>query len=90
MKDFVPPRIDPAQLDELVRRLSGLLPPGLAGLREETEKNFRAVLQGGLERLDLVNREEFEVQKAVLQKTRARLEQLEKQLQAMEATLGQQ
>ena len=86
MNDFVPPRPDPQQLDELVRRLSGLMPPGLAGLREEMEKNFRAVLQGGFEKLDLVNREEFEVQKAVLQKTRARLEQLEKQLQAMEAS----
>lgn len=70
-----------------MRRLSGLLPPGLAGLREEMEQNFRAVLQGGLERLDLINREEFEVQKAVLQKTRARLEQLEQQLAELEKSL---
>lgn len=81
------PRIDPAQLDELVKRLSGLMPPGLAGLRKELEQNFRAVLQGGLERLDLINREEFEVQKAVLQKTRARLEDLERQLKELEAEL---
>ncbi len=90
MKDTGPSPIDPSQIDELVRRLAGFMPPGLAGLREEMEQNFRAVLQGGLERLDLISREEFEVQKAVLQKTRARLEQLESQLSALEKALERQ
>ncbi|MDX1496270.1 MAG: accessory factor UbiK family protein [Salinisphaeraceae bacterium] len=80
--------IGPEQLEELARRLSGLLPPGLAGLRDELEQNFRGVLQGGLEKLDLVSREEFEVQKAVLGKTRSRLEQLEQQLADIEKALS--
>lgn len=84
-----PGKIDPAQLEELARRLSGLLPPGLAGLRGELEQNFRAVLAGGLEKLDLISREEFEVQKAVLAKTRSRLEELERQLAEMEKTLSE-
>lgn len=82
------PPFDPAQLEELAQRLSGLLPPGLAGLRNELEQNFRGVLQSGLQRMDLISREEFEVQKAVLQKTRARLEKLEAQLAELEKTLS--
>lgn len=88
MSDSGPPRIDPAQLEALAQRLSRLLPPGLAGLRGELEQNFRAVLQSGLEKLDLISREEFEVQKAVLQKTRTRLEALEQQLLELENSLN--
>ena len=75
--------IDLAQLDELARRLSSLVPPGLRGdasleLREELQQNFKSVLQTGLGKLDLVTREEFEVQRAVLARTREKLEALER------------
>lgn len=70
--------IDLAQIDELARRLSGLVPPGLREGREELQENFRAVLQSGLVKLDLVTREEFEVQRAVLLRTREKLETLER------------
>lgn len=77
--------IDLAQLDELARRLSSLVPPGLRGdasqeLREELQQNFKSVLQTGLGKLDLVTREEFEVQRAVLARTREKLEALERSL----------
>ena len=75
-----PPMIDLAQLDELARRLSSLVPPGLREGREELQQNFKSVLQAGLGKLDLVTREEFEVQRAVLARTRERLEALERQL----------
>ena len=80
-----PPMIDLAQLDELARRLSSLVPPGLRGhvseeTREELQQNFKSVLQAGLGKLDLVTREEFDVQRAVLARTREKLEQLERQL----------
>ena len=80
-----PPMIDLAQLDELARRLSSLVPPGLRGhvseeTREELQQNFKSVLQAGLGKLDLVTREEFEVQRAVLARTRDKLEALERQL----------
>ena len=58
--------IDLAQLDELARRLSSLVPPGLRDSREELQQNFKSVLQAGLGKLDLVTREEFDVQRAVL------------------------
>ncbi len=70
--------IDLAQLDELARRLSSLVPPGLREGREELQQNFKSVLQAGLGKLDLVTREEFEVQRAVLARTRAKLEALER------------
>jgi BMFP domain-containing protein YqiC len=76
--------LDPKSLDELARRLSESLPPGMALLRDELERNFRAVLQSGLARLDLVNRQEFDVQTGVLRRTRERLEQLEQRLAALE------
>ena len=72
--------IDLAQLDELARRLSSLVPPGLKEGREELQQNFKSVLQAGLGKLDLVTREEFEVQRAVLARTREKLEALERDL----------
>ena len=79
------PFIDLAQLDELARRLSTLVPPGLREGREELQHNFKSVLQAGLTRLDLVTREEFEVQRAVLARTREKLEALERALASLEA-----
>ncbi len=76
--------IDLAQLDDLARRLSSLVPPGLREGREELQQNFKSVLQSGLARLDLVTREEFDVQRAVLLRTREKLEQLEREVQALE------
>ena len=77
--------IDLAQLDDLARRLSGLVPPGLREGREELQQNFKAVLQSELARLDLVTREEFDVQRAVLLRTREKLEALEREVQALES-----
>ena len=77
--------IDLAQLDDLARRLSGLVPPGLREGREELQQNFKSVLQSGLARLDLVTREEFDVQRTVLLRTREKLEALEREVQALES-----
>ena len=77
--------IDLAHIDDLARRLSALAPPALREGREDMQQNFKAVLQSGLSRLDLVTREEFEVQRAVLARTRDKLESLERQLAELEA-----
>ena len=74
--------IDLAQLDELARRLSSLVPPGLRESREELQQNFKSVLQAGLGKLDLVTREEFDVQRAVLLRTREKLDALERAVAA--------
>lgn len=78
--------IDLAQLDELARRLSSLVPPGLREGREELQQNFKSVLQTGLGKLDLVTREEFDVQRAVLARTREKLEALERSLAELTGT----
>ena len=77
--------IDLNHIDDLARRLSGLVPPGLRESREELQENFKSVLQSGLSRLDLVTREEFEVQRAVLLRTREKLEQLQATVAELEA-----
>ena len=77
--------IDLSQLDELARRLSSLVPPGLRDGREELQQNFKSVLQAGLGKLDLVTREEFDVQQAVLLRTREKLEALEGTVAELEA-----
>jgi BMFP domain-containing protein YqiC len=82
--------IDLAQIDDLARRLSGLVPPALREGREELQDNFKAALQAGLAKLDLVTREEFDVQRAVLAKTRAQLDELRALVEQLEAQLDAQ
>lgn len=76
--------MDPRSLDDLARRLSAAVPPGVAALRRDLEDNFKAVLQAGLSKLDLVSRQEFDVQAGVLRRTREKLEALEARLAALE------
>ena len=77
--------LDFKSIDDLARRLSDLVPPGLDGARADLEKNFRSALQAGLGRLDLVTREDFDVQRAVLLRTREKLELLERRIREIEA-----
>ncbi len=74
-------------IENLVRNLVDAVPEGLRSMREELEQNFRSVLRTGLGKLDLVTREEFEVQEAVLARTRERLEALENRLAEFEKNL---
>ncbi|SJM90918.1 conserved hypothetical protein [Crenothrix polyspora] len=76
---------DPKSIDDIASRLINAIPPGLNNFKEDMDKNFHAILQSTLGRLDLVTREEFEVQKAMLAKTRAKLEALEKRVLDIEA-----
>ncbi|OAI12618.1 MULTISPECIES: ubiquinone biosynthesis accessory factor UbiK [Methylomonas] len=78
---------DTKTIDNLADRISSAIPPGLHNLKDDMEKNIHALLQSALSKLDLVSREEFEVQKAVLAKTRAKLEDLEKRVAELELRL---
>ncbi|AOX62218.1 MULTISPECIES: accessory factor UbiK family protein [Stenotrophomonas] len=80
--------IDLNHLDDLARRLSDMVPPGLRQSREELQATFKTALQAGLGKLDLVTREEFDVQRAVLLRTREKLEALEKTVAELEARGG--
>jgi ubiquinone biosynthesis accessory factor UbiK len=78
---------DPSSLDSLSQRLADATPAGLRHLREEMQRNFRAILQGTLARMDLVSREDFDVQREVLARTRAKLESLEARVAELETRL---
>jgi ubiquinone biosynthesis accessory factor UbiK len=79
-------------IDDLAKRLSASLPSGipsgLANLRADVEANFRSVLQSALAKLDLVTRQEFDVQANVLRRTREKLETLEARLAELQASLA--
>jgi len=65
-------------LDELTKRISSLFPGDVTNLQEDLQNNVRSLLQSTLTKMNLVTREEFDVQSAVLQRTREKLEELEK------------
>ena len=76
--------IDPKNIEQVLNDLRQAIPGGLA---QGIEKNLRAALTAGLAKLDLVTREELEVQTAVLTRTREKLEVLEKLVADLEKTL---
>ena len=80
--------IDPKLLDDLSQRLAATVPSGLAVLQADVARNARSLLEAGLSRLDLVTREQFDVQQAVLARTRQKLDALEREVAALEARLG--
>jgi hypothetical protein len=76
---------DTKTFEAISAAVRSVMPPGLAA---DTEKNLRAALQAVFERLELVSREELEVQEAVLQRTRERLERLEQLVAELEQRLA--
>ena len=82
--------IDLAAIDDLARRLSNLVPPGMTQARADLEQNIKATLQMSLSKLDLVTREEFDVQRAVLLRTREKMDALERTIEQLEARLRSQ
>ena len=79
--------IDPKILDNLASRLAAALPPGIKEIKQDAEKNFRAILDGTFAKLNLVTREEFDVQAAVLSRTHAKVQELEEQIMRLETRL---
>jgi BMFP domain-containing protein YqiC len=77
--------LDPKILDDISRRVSENLPRGVQTLQDDVQRNLRAGVESALNRLNLVTREEFEIQQAVLQRTREKLEALEARVAKLEA-----
>lgn len=80
--------MDKHDIDSLAARLAALVPEGLARAQQDVQANMRDVLAQGLRRLDLVTREEFDVQAQVLAHTRAKLEALERTVGELEAVIA--
>jgi BMFP domain-containing protein YqiC len=76
--------LDPKIFDEISKRLADSIPPGMQSLQDDLQRNLHTAMEAALGKLNLVTRDEFDIQQAVLQRTRQKLEQLEEQLQALE------
>ncbi len=76
--------MDKQFIDDLANRLANVVPPGVKSLQDDLERNFRGLLQSGFSKLDLVTREEFDVQTRVLERTRQKLTALEQELQSLQ------
>lgn len=80
--------MDPNQfLKDLAKRLTGALPENLQALKQDCEKNMHSVLTSAFEKLELVTRDEFDVQAKVLARTRKKIESLEEIVKELEKKL---
>jgi hypothetical protein len=77
--------LDPKLFDDLSKRLADGMPKGFQTLQDDMQRNLRAGLESAFGKLNLVTREEFEIQQAVLARTREKLKALEARVEALEA-----
>jgi BMFP domain-containing protein YqiC len=82
--------INSSALDDLARRLAESVPESVRAFARDLEGNFKAVLQAQLAKLDLVSRQEFDVQAALLARTQAQLSALGERLREIEAKVSPQ
>ncbi|MEG0278257.1 MAG: accessory factor UbiK family protein [Morganella sp. (in: enterobacteria)] len=80
--------IDPKKIEQIATQLQSALPKGVREIGADIDKKMRAILQSQLGKLDMVNREEFDVQTQVLLRTREKLSQMEKRLAELETRLS--
>lgn len=80
--------IDPNFFDEVAKKISKLIPDNVKSLQKDIEKNVKAILQNAFSKMDLVTRDEFDVQSKVLARSREKLELLEKQVAELEKKLN--
>jgi len=76
--------IDPKKIEQIARQVHESMPKGIREFGDDVEKKIRQVLQSQLTRLDLVSREEFDVQTQVLLRTREKIALLEQRLTELE------
>ena len=75
--------IDSQQINSMADKISSLLPPGFDKIKDDIEGKVRDVLMQQLSKLELVTREEFDIQSKVLARTRAKLDALEKRIEEL-------
>ncbi|KFF71159.1 ubiquinone biosynthesis accessory factor UbiK [Pectobacterium brasiliense] len=80
--------IDPKKIEQIARQVHESMPKGIRELGDDVEKKIRQVLQAQLTRLDLVNREEFDIQTQVLLRTREKIARLEQRMTELESKLS--
>ena len=81
--------LDPKKLEDLAKQIADAVPPGVKNMAEEAEGRVKTVLQSQLSKLDLVTREEFDIQSQVLIRTREKLDAIESSIAELEAKLAE-
>ncbi|WP_032114522.1 accessory factor UbiK family protein [Candidatus Arsenophonus nilaparvatae] len=76
--------LDAKKIEQVVRQIKDTLPQGIRDLGEDFDKKLRAILQSQLGKLDLVSREEFDIQTQILLRTREKMAQMEKRIEQLE------
>ncbi|WP_269518708.1 ubiquinone biosynthesis accessory factor UbiK [Alteromonas sp. BMJM2] len=80
--------LDPKKLEDLAKQIADAVPPGVKNMAEGAETRVKSVLQSQLSKLDLVTREEFDIQSQVLIRTREKLEAMEARIAELETKLN--
>ena len=80
--------LDPKKLEDLAKQIADAVPPGVKNMAEGAETRVKTVLQSQLSKLDLVTREEFDIQSQVLIRTREKLEAMEARIADLETKLN--
>ncbi|MEE6075540.1 ubiquinone biosynthesis accessory factor UbiK [Avibacterium avium] len=75
--------LNPQKIEQIIQQVQNSLPQGMKELGKDAEAKFKQVLQAQLAKLDVVTREEFDVQTQVLMRTREKLNELEKRVDAL-------
>ena len=83
-RDNATGRVDGIKINDLAEKLAAAVPDDLQEFRADLEHNFRGLLSVALEKMELVTREEFDVQSKVLARTREKLERLEQELEELQ------
>ncbi|KTC82414.1 ubiquinone biosynthesis accessory factor UbiK [Legionella cherrii] len=81
---------DPKQFDDLAKKLFAALPPSLQNIEKDIQQKFKEVLQAAFAHMDLITREEFDVQTKVLARTREKVEHLQKQVDVLMTQLNKE
>lgn len=80
--------LDPKKLEDLAKQIADAVPPGVKNMAEGAETRVKTILQSQLSKLDLVTREEFDIQSQVLIRTREKLEAMEARIAELETKLN--
>ena len=76
------------KIEAILNEVSNALPDDLQILKKDIEDNLRATLNAVFSKMELVTREEFDIQTALLQRTRAQLDKLQDEISALENQIG--
>ena len=77
-------KFDPKNVDDFANKIKDIMPESLKSLKEEMQKTLKSGAEGVLQKLDLVSREEYDIQVALLNKCQEKIDELEAKISELE------